>query len=224
MNGLIETQHDELVNSVAERYRRDGYEVQREPSESAVPFDLGGYRPDLIVRKQDQALIVEVKVNAQKTSFDSLRSVVDEVKRHKGWQFVLVTAQDLLADPLDEREEQFSWDEVNFRIDRAERLRQQGEYEAAYMLLWISFERALRFQARQISLPVDRLAPAILIRQMYSQGELSMSQFDIALECQAVRNRIVHGFPTSDITDAIIRLGSLVREVVEQWKTSVHES
>ncbi len=199
MSESVQVEHDELVNSVAERYRQDGYEVLREPSEKAVPFDLGGFKPDLIARKQDEALIVEVKVNAQKTSFDSLRSVVDEVKRHKGWHFILVTAQDLLANPLDVREEQFSWDDVLYRIDSAERLSQQGEYEAAYILLWISFERALRFQARQISLPVDRLAPGILIRQMYSQGELSMSQFDAALACQEARNRIVHGFPKSDV-------------------------
>lgn len=197
--------------------------MQEQPSENAVPFDPGGYRPDLIARKGDQGLVVEIKASAQKTSFDHLRSVVEEVKRHQGWQFVLITAQDLPTDPTEAGEERLSWEEVALRIERGQRLSQQGDYEAAYIVLWIAFELLLRFQARQISLPVDRLAPAILIRQMYSQGELSMSQFDTALACQAVRNRLVHGFPTSDLKGAVARLGSLVRGVLEQWNATACE-
>jgi Holliday junction resolvase-like predicted endonuclease len=218
MSETSQVQHDELINRVADNYRRKGYEVQTEPPERAIPFDLGGYRPDLIARKNDQALIVEVKASAQNVSFDHLRSVVDEVKRHPGWQFILITSQDVLTDQPQEGDEPFSWDRVAARIESTQRLTQQGEDEAAYLVLWIAFEQALRYQARQISLAVDRLAPAILIRQMYSQGELSMSQFDAALACQSVRNRLVHGFPTTDLKTAFERLASLVREVVEQWK------
>lgn len=75
----------------------------------------------------------------------------------------------------------------------------------------------MRFHARRVALPVDRLAPSILIRQLYSQGELSMAQFETALSCQEVRNLIVHGLGASNLRDAVTRLGGVVRELLEQW-------
>ena len=40
--------HDLLLNALMERYRSKGYEVLKEPGPDAVPFDLGGYSPDLV--------------------------------------------------------------------------------------------------------------------------------------------------------------------------------
>jgi REase_AHJR-like len=225
MNISGEVQHEALLNSVAERYRHDGYDVTVEPRPSAIPFDLGGYRPDLIVRKSGLTLIVEIKTQPERISFDQLRSVVDEVKRHEGWRFVLVTAQDISGSSSPgEDEDQFSWEEVARQVADAQRLNDLNKKEAAYLMLWIAFERMMRFQARRIALPVDRLGPSILIRQLYSQGELSMAQFDTALACQEVRNRIVHGFRASDLNDAMDRLGTVVREVLEQWSAPGGES
>ena len=36
-------------------------EVLKEPGPDAVPFDLGGYSPDLVAKKGGQGLIIEVK-------------------------------------------------------------------------------------------------------------------------------------------------------------------
>ena len=216
------SRHEELQASVAERYQREGYQVEIEPGSKAIPFDVGGYAPDLIARKGDLTLIVEIKTEAEKVSFDHLRSIVDEVKRHEGWRFVLVTSQDVPSlDLPGEDEDQFSWENVAHRVEDADRLSDLGEKEAAYLILWISFERMMRFQARRVALPVDRLAPSILIRQLYSQGELSMAQFDAALACEAVRNRTVHGFQASDLSVAVTRLGTLVRELQEEWAAPV---
>jgi hypothetical protein len=211
-------QHEAPMNAVAERYRRAGYMVTAEPGSTAIPFDLVAYRPDLLARKGDFTTIVEVKTHRQKTSFDQLHA--EEVKRHVGWRFALVTDEDVLPSALpadDEDGDEFSCEETSHRLEEERRLVDLGENEAAYLILWIAFERMMRFQARQVALPVDRLAPSILIRQLYSQGELSMAQFDTALSCQDVRNRIVHGFRASDVRDAVARLGRVVRELLELW-------
>lgn len=131
---------------------------------------------------------------------------------------MLVTAQDVLGSGLPgETEDQFSWEEVARRVKDAQRLSDLGENEAAYLILWIEFERMMRYQARRVSLPIDRLGTGILIRQLYSQGELTMAQFDTALACREIRNRIVHGFHSADLSDAIVRLGAVVREALAQW-------
>jgi len=122
MSTSTQVQHDAFMNAVAERYRSAGYMVTSEPGSTALPFDLGAYRPDLIARKGDFTTIVEVKTHAQKTSFDQLRAVAEEVKRHKGWRFVLVTDEDVLASALpaeDEDGDEFSWKEISYRLEEA---------------------------------------------------------------------------------------------------------
>jgi hypothetical protein len=217
MSGLNQA-HEVLINSVAERYRRDGYEVAADPGPGAVPFDLGGYRPDIVARKGDHALIIEVKTQVRRTSFDQLRSIVDEIKRHAGWRFVLITGQDVvdLASPA-ENEDQVSWEVIANSIEHADRLSRLGEDEAAYLVLWIAFERMMRYEANRVGLPLDRLAPQILIRQLYSQGELTMAQFDSALELQESRNRVVHGFRVSRVKAHLEHLRALVSELLSQW-------
>lgn len=218
MNRLIQSEHAALINAVTERYQVDGYEVVIEPEPNAIPFDLGGYRPDLIARKSGVTTIVEVKSEARKLSFDQLRSLVEEVRRHEGWRFVLITGQDVLRPGLPSQDEDpFYLSEVEPQVEEALRLAEAGKKEAGYLILWIAFERMMRSQARSIALPVDRLAPAILIRQLYSQGELTISQFETALRCQEVRNRIAHGFRAPDLDTATKDLTSIVRELLEQW-------
>lgn len=217
MNLSIQSGHP-LINAVAERYRADGYEVAIEPGPNAIPFDLGGYSPDLIARKDGITTIVEVRSEAQKLSFDQLRSLVEEVRRHEGWRSVLITGQDVLRPGSPSQDEdQFSWSEVETQVEDALRLMAAGAKKAGYLILWIAFERMLRAQARSIALPVDRLAPAILIRQLYSQGELTISQFETALRCQEVRNRIAHGFRAPDLDASAKDLLSIVRDLLEQW-------
>jgi hypothetical protein len=218
MNGSVHSEHETLINAAAERYRLDGYEVVIEPEPQTIPIDLGRYRPDLIARKGGVTTIVEVKSDAQRLSFDQLRSLAEEVGRHAGWRFVLITGQDVLRQGLPSQEEdQFSWSEVEPQVEDALRLGEAGEKKAGYLILWIALERMMRAQARRIALPVDRLAPAILIRQLYSQGELTISQFETALRCQEARNRIVHGFRAPDLDSAIRELSNIVRELLEQW-------
>jgi hypothetical protein len=218
MNRLIQSEHAALINAVTERYQVDGYEVVIEPEPNAIPFDLGGYRPDLIARKSGVTTIVEVKSEARKLSFDQLRSLVEEVRRHEGWRFVLITGQDVLRPGLPSQDEDpFYLSEVEPQVEEALRLAEAGKKEAGYLILWIAFERMMRSQARSIALPVDRLAPAILIRQLYSQGELTISQFETALRCQEVRNRIVHGFRAPDLETVFEDLSRMVRELLDQW-------
>jgi hypothetical protein len=59
----------------------------------------------------------------QKLSFDQLRSLVEEVRRHEGWRFVLVTGQDVLRPGLPSQDEdRLSRSEVESQVEDAQRL------------------------------------------------------------------------------------------------------
>ena len=211
--------HEVLLNGLVERYLREGFAVLKEPDPQAVPFDLGGYRPDLLAWKGGQHLIIEVKTQAERISFDSLRSVADEVRRHEGWQFLLVTGQDVEETPMPgETEDKFSWEEAARALKEASAAGTPHARTLAFIHLWVVFERAMRYQSRCIALPVERLAsPRTMIEQLYSLGELSAAQFEIALQLVRIRNQVFHGLFGAGVDDDLNRLAGLVQELRQDW-------
>ena len=75
----------------------------------------------------------------------------------------------------------------------------------------------LRLHAVKAAVPVERMATTSVIRQLYSQGELSMDQFDAALVCYEERNRVVHGLRSPNLETSINNLGALVRDLLSEW-------
>ena len=49
------------AKSLADRYRRKGYEVIEEPAPNQLPDFMAGYRPDMILRKGGESIVLEVK-------------------------------------------------------------------------------------------------------------------------------------------------------------------
>lgn len=207
--------HSLMEEQVAKRYREAGYEVVLQPKPTMIPFDLGGYRPDILARKEGRNVIIEVKPNFDiAVSYERLQAVAEETKRHDNWSFVLVTARDVAEVGLPNDPEQPSWEEIQKRMQSADRLRSMGEHEAAYLLLWTAFEQTIRKLSIEAGLPLERLAPAIMVRQLYSEGVLSMAQFDAARSSLEVRNLVVHGFGRPDLSDDFQLLRRLLAELL----------
>src|SRR5204863_700424 len=61
MVNIVQSTHDRLVREVANRYIRQGYAVQIEPTDADLPPFLHGFLPDLIVTTPDDKIVVEVK-------------------------------------------------------------------------------------------------------------------------------------------------------------------
>jgi hypothetical protein len=204
-----------LEQLVADRYRQAGYEVILQPNPTMVPFDLGGYRPDMLAQKDGLNLVIEVKSKlAAAASYERLQAVVQETRRHEGWRFVLVTEDDVAEVELPDDPNQPSWEEIEEGMRNADKLGFMSEHKAAYLLLWIAFEQTIRKISIEAGLPLDRLAPAIMIRQLYSEGVLSMAQFDAARSSLEVRNVVVHGFSKADLTGKYELLRRLLAELL----------
>ncbi|AFY49505.1 Holliday junction resolvase [Nostoc sp. PCC 7524] len=220
MTNNTKSLYDEKVKSLADKYVSEGFQVLIEPTMDQLPFDLGNYQPDIIATKDNAGLVIEVKTNLSRISVESLKALAEKVSKHPGWRFLLVTLEDTETKSLPGASEQLpSWQELIDRFDQAHRLIENHEIEPAFLFLWSIFEGALRRRAVDASIPVEHFPVRGLLKQMYSLGELSISQFDMVQACFEVRNRLVHGYMEKLNLQVVHNFDNLVRELLAEWKT-----
>lgn len=194
MNSPAKVAHDEKISSLATTYAKQGFTVLREPSSSELPFDLGDYKPDLLATRGETGLIVEVKTTASPISVDRLQSLAQEISRHPGWRFLLVTLEDVDSSKIPTTSSELpAWPQLVRKMQQVQALIAEGALEPAALYLWSILEAALRKRAIAQSIPVERLPTAMLLNHMYSQGEVSVDDVDLFREFMNKRNRIAHG-------------------------------
>ena len=210
--------HAEKVRELAARYAEQGFDVVVDPRDDDLPFDLEGYRPDLLARRGGDGDLVEVKLSGTRLSVDRFREIAEEVRRHPGWRFILVTADDVARDEVPAAGGGLpSWGRIRERAAAAVDLAERGESaEAALLALWAALEGILRRLARRTSLPVDRLPTSTLLRHLHSHGELSMEQYDLAMRALEIRSAVAHGYDAPETVEAARGLALLVRELLTE--------
>lgn len=214
------TRYDRAVQrKVADRYRRMGYDVVVHPQRDDLPFDLGEYLPALLAAKGDERYVIEVKGAGPGLSVERYLAVAELVAHHSGWRFLLVTEEEPLARLAEDGEPvPLTWRQIDLRLQRAAHFRTSGEDEARFLALWPALEAALRHRAEDALIPLERVETASLLNHLYSLGELSMEQYDMALELLPMRTLLVHGFQARGVHTAADKLTALLREVIELWQ------
>lgn len=208
-----------FVSKIAQKYRQDGYAVVREPKPDEMPFDLGVYRPDLLVKKSDkEGYIIEVKKSVNRIPVDHYREIAETVSQHHGWRFLLITDEDAVQTNHGKTEHLLSWEQIVSRKEQGKHLLALGEVEGAFLSLWGALEALLRNQAVRLSIPIERFPTLSLIKHLYSQGELSIEQYDIAMALFSVRNQFMHGYQTPDLVDSSEQLSKLLHELIDLWQ------
>ncbi|MBN3927726.1 hypothetical protein [Nostoc sp. NMS4] len=220
--------YDEKVKSLAEKYESQGFRVVFKPKTDKLPFNLGNYQPDIIAIRDGSGLVIEVKTNLSRVSVDRLQALAEEVSKHQGWRFLLVTLEDIEAKSLPGTSEQLpSWQDLADRFHEAHRLIESDEIEqafkAAFLLLWSTFEGALRKRAVDVSIPIERFPVIGLLKHMYSLGELSISQFDFAQFCFEAWNSLAHGYIGTPYCVNVLEFDNLVGELLDEWRTDSPE-
>ncbi|MBD2139386.1 hypothetical protein H6F32_17855 [Anabaena sp. FACHB-1237] len=214
------TLHDNNVKSLADKYINEGYRVVIEPEIDQLPFELGNYQPDIIATKDNLGLVIDVKTNLKTISVDRYQTIAEKIRKHEGWRFLLVTLEDIETESLPGISEKLpSWQELMNRLSQVERLIKNNEVEPAFLFLWSIFEGGLRKRSIDVSIPVERLPLITLLKQMYSLGEISISQFDMIESCMKVRNHIAHGYIDQSNLQVLIEFQSLVCELLEEWSS-----
>jgi hypothetical protein len=216
------TVHDAVVQRIADEYRGKGYRVTLEPPSEELPAGIGNYRPDLVAVSSGESVVVEVQVKGDRSPSERFGDLARLIGSQPGWRFSFV-----IADPRDEGElpinaPPLTLDDVRRHVEESERVSAHSS-TATFLLLWTSAEALLRMLAAGAKLPLDRVPPSILIRDLYSTGELSLRDSDEALDLLETRNALVHGFVSPHVDTATGRLRQLVMNLERELANQEHE-
>ncbi len=213
----------EKVLQLAEEYRNEGYEVFFHPSPDDLPDFLKGYRPDLLLKKGNESVIVEVKsrfsLNSSSTQY--LRYLAQVVEEHPGWRFELVmtNSEDVIDSSNIEGSLQQS--EIEIRLQAARQLVSQYP-ESAILYSWSLVEATLRLVADHEGLNLQRFEPLYLMKQFVTEGLISRSEYQLLMNARSLRNNIAHGFKITQLSqESLYELIDITEHLLETLNTSM---
>lgn len=206
------------VQELAQEYLSKGYEVITEPSPKQLPDFLREYRPDLLVRKGSESIVVEVKTRSSLAENPRLRDLARVLHDTPDWKFELVTVREKEKLDTPKGTHPFTRKDVYSRLEEVEGLLKTGSLEAALLLGWGTVEAAVRLLAEDEHLTLDRIASSYLLHQAVTHGVISREDYDLLLRSMKYRNALAHGFKTADFDVA------LVREIINTTKHLLEET
>jgi hypothetical protein len=185
------TQERQRADEVARRLVAEGYDVVIEPGLDDLPPDIARLRPDLLARRGDERVIVEVQPREPGGSArPRIEALAKAVGARPAWKFELVVVpEDRAAGPGQE----WSPAEIRARVDEARKLAAAGHGEAALMLAWSACEAAARALALDEELEVQRWLPSAMFRQLVHAGLLDNGDLQTIEDAWIARNRLTHG-------------------------------
>ena len=211
----------ERLLKLAEEYRQKGYEVFFHPNLEDLPDFLKTYRPDMIVRRGEENVVIEVKSRSSLNSSSNqyLGNLAQAVERHPGWRFELVMTnpEDTTYSPkaegsLQEHEIESHLQEARQLITRHPKL--------ALLSSWSLVEATLRLLAQKEELSLERFDPRYLINQLATEGVISKSEYQLLMNLLPLRNSIAHGFKTTELTqNSVYELIELTEQLLRTLHT-----
>ncbi len=204
------------VQTLAEEYRGQGYDVTVEPSKAQLPSFLAGYHPDLLLRKASESVVIEVKARTSLVKEPQIRELARLLRTHAGWSFELVLLD--IGEQVEAPEDALPFTRENILegTAEAERLLASGFAEAALLRAWAAAEAAVRLLTEEEGLSIGRPTPSRLLKQAVANGVVSREDYRFLFQALGHRNAHIHGFtlPDSDtaevesLIDMARRLGS----------------
>jgi hypothetical protein len=201
MNMMKSLQAERLI---AKQYEERGYVVTLGPPPSRIPFPLGDHIPDILATKGSENILIEVKAPGARTDSDSYFRLDQQAQQHPGWQFMLVTVSD---DELQQSASSFTSD-VSVESIREILRNLDGLVDDAKMSglvlpgLWMAYVFALRILALEEHVETDGYTDLSLINRAYSEGIVSIEEYETARRLMTLRNQAVHSLkPTATPAD-----------------------
>ncbi len=190
-----------IVRKTAEEYRSKGYEVTID-----APLDfMPGFTADLLVRKGDEAKVIEVKSRGSLEAGSRFKELAEILYSKPGWSFAwqVVSTPERLDSP--EGAQAFDREYVFRRIWEVEQLMESGHSEAALALAWSACEAAIRLMVAEEGVVTKGITTAgYVLDQAVFLGVISRDEGSHLDDVKRYRNAVVHGFRHDGFDDAMI--------------------
>jgi hypothetical protein len=202
-------EHLRARRRAARNYRRLGYEVLEQPRGDALPSFLRAFAPDLVVMKDDDHAVVEIKTRESiigSTEFVELAKTIDA---HAGWRLELISLG-RRKEPLEE----LSPDALERLVAAGLSASDAGQRDLALVYLVSVLDELVRDAATLHRVRGrDRSAPAV-IQELSFQGIIDEETADVLKWAWKRRHAIVHGQAGAETSRTeITRVAAACREV-----------
>ena len=203
---------------IAKRYEEQGYVVTLDPPSSEFPFSLGSYRPDILAKKGDEKIIVDVKMAGTRGDAEAYLRLDQEIQRHPGWRFLFVSVTE------EELQEQISsitgspdLKRIQEQLAKIDKLAEKEELAGMLLpQLWTVYLSALRLLALYDGLPTEQYSDLSFLNQAYSTGLLSFDEYESARRLMKIRNRAVYSLDSPETPTDWELLREMVDTVLER--------
>lgn len=194
----VEIVQRNFIEKKAAEYRSKGYEVEQD-----VPLEfLSGFLADLVVRKDGETKVIEVKYRASLAESPKISELARILHDKPSWSLELL----LVGEPekLDSLEgaRSFAVEDVRQRLAEAEKALGHGLGEAAFLLVWSAFEAATRELIAAEGVSITRVTQSgYVLDQAVYHGVISREDYDYLADMRKYRNAIAHGFDVNGFSD-----------------------
>jgi len=203
------------VDDLRRQYELQGYRVLNElpVTESDA---LAAYKPDLVVQKDDEIIVVELKRGVEARETADLQVLRDQVESHPGWRFRLLLLGDPgQAIPLASRKGVRS--DYRRREARARKALKLGHLDEAITILWMAIEGTLRtYFARRGQVPNKGVTALSMLRKLYDEGLIDKIELTLLSEGYKARSEAVHAFKIKLKRSSIEKMFEVYRSLVKR--------
>ena len=196
---IIEAQ---FIAKTAAEYLSRGYEVWEE-----IPLDfMPHYRADLLVRKDGETKVIEVKTRTSLAITPAIEQLAEVINAKPNWSFELVVVGEPERLDAPENAQPFTSENIDRCIDQAEKALAAGFAEAAFLMAWSACEAAVRVLVAAEGVEIERVTHSgYILSHAVFHGAISRNDDEYLSGMLAYRNAIVHGFAVNDFDNERVK-------------------
>ncbi len=211
--------YEQKIISTTQELLESGYEILALESDYQLPFDLDGYSPDLIAIKNGGGIIVDIKASRNRASIDRFQGIAKKVSAHPGWRFLLVPLSNEAENSLQLTSESLpSWQELESQLVSLDALlNQESLFEPSVLFARRILEASLRKRVMMLDMPIASFPGANLLNHLFSNGEISIVQFDLLKSFLLLGDTVAHGMRVTLDIKMLTLVKAAIQSLVIQW-------
>jgi hypothetical protein len=203
-------EHLRARRRAAREYRRLGYEVLEQPRGDALPSFLRAFAPDLVVVKDDDRAVVEIKTRESIIGSNEFVELARTIEAHPGWRLELISLGRRNAAP-----EELSRDALERLLATGLTAYDVGQRDLALIYLVSVLDELVRDTAVRHRVKGRDRSTSVVIQELAFQGIIDGDTADVLDWAWQRRHAIMYGQAEAESpshTD-IARVAAACREV-----------